>query len=945
MSKLPLAVVLIFPLQLLSQKLYIYPTQVTAPLGSYQTVTAIVTGTNDKTVTWSASGGKLVGSNPCVVNEPCTVALYSTSAGTYQLSATSDANHSVKGSSSITFTASPTPVTSHPRLLITAAMLPGLRAKATGRNVMYQSIKTRAERALLKDNTVWSWSCKGGSGQPSMDESGGSKEQDANLFALMSLINPSESERTKWGCYGRDVWTYVMDKIISGKEVVRGNHWSDDSPNLALTTDWLMGSNSLSASDQVQARQFLAYMGKALLGYYPASPPVKGYNSAALFNTGSTSDLVNMRELGSNYTQSKTLMLTAIGLTFNDDTTDDPELTNSCSATRYQMCPDHTAGSLHAYWTYFDGSMLYMDWAHLEDPNVSRQAYQATYHNLPTEPACTYMDGSQHPCFGDSRDGASSEGSWYQYSLYRLRYALNIMHTAGYDDPVKYGPQVSLGTSSWWDLRYVNDIESLTGFSLKNGPYWGGNAYSSAYSFLTTGDTYTYWRVPNNFITEAAMMSADSYVGRTDRKSALEWIILNTAYGGLNGKQDGCTSYCGFDVDLGNVAGNGVAMDLMISLPEADPVAKPPSDPRPLLPTDLYDASNLQQVILRDHWGSNSTLFSHYCPNTLIDHEQEFCGRFDIYSKGEFITKGRVELNDYNQVMSAAPQSNAASYTNSTGKGCATPKCLSYNSVIYGGQFWHGTQQGFNTSLHSELPSYAAISDDDTGAYNGWWVYSTPHSIASYNDVRAASRDMVYLRNANQVVFYDRGKTGTPAAKAIYQITTGEPSVAGNGGFWLTRSGKQKAYFTSLLPAHATVANSPLVPGGPQQKIDWEPASSIKVSAADSTAEQFLSILEWGEATLAKTPTSLVESVEGETFDGAKVGDALVMFMRDWPGRFTGVTYPASGATTQYVSNLSPNTTYTVKGDGAPTSAASDNAGVLVFKTAGTGTVRISPLR
>ncbi len=40
-------------------------------------------------------GGTIVGTNPCVVNEPCTVALYATSAGTYHLTATSNATKSV----------------------------------------------------------------------------------------------------------------------------------------------------------------------------------------------------------------------------------------------------------------------------------------------------------------------------------------------------------------------------------------------------------------------------------------------------------------------------------------------------------------------------------------------------------------------------------------------------------------------------------------------------------------------------------------------------------------------------------------------------------------------------------------------------------------------------------------------------------------------------------
>jgi hypothetical protein len=67
----------------------------------------------------------------------------------------------------------------------------------------------------------------------------------------------------------------------------------------------------------------------------------------------------------------------------------------------------------------------------------------------------------------------------------------------------------------------------------------------------------------------------------------------------------------------------------------------------------------------------------------------------------------------------------------------------------------------------------------------------------------------------------------------------------------------------------------------------------------------------------------------------------MVCFMRNWPAAFTGVTYPASGATTDYVSDLAPNTTYTISGAGAPASATTDTAGVLVFKAAGTGNITV----
>src|SRR6185312_774076 len=156
------------------------------------------------------------------------------------------------------------------------------------------------------------------------------------------------------------------------------------------------------------------------------------------------------------------------------------------------------------------------------------------------------------------------------------------------------------------------------------------------------------------------------------------------------------------------------------------------------------------------------------------------------------------------------------------------------------------------------------------------------------------------------------------------------------------RSGKQRAYFTGLLPAHATVARVDLIAGGKGQAADWEPAANIKVSSGNPAAVQFLSVLEWGSASMHRSPTSVVTSTAGVSFDGAKVGSSLVVFMRDWPTTFTSVTYPASGATTQYVSDLQPNMPFQIAGDGAPSSGRSDSAGVLTFSSAGTGDIRVT---
>jgi hypothetical protein len=64
------------------------------------------------------------------------------------------------------------------------------------------------------------------------------------------------------------------------------------------------------------------------------------------------------------------------------------------------------------------------------------------------------------------------------------------------------------------------------------------------------------------------------------------------------------------------------------------------------------------------------------------------------------------------------------------------------------------------------------------------------------------------------------------------------------------------------------------------------------------------------------------------------------MFMRSWPGTFTGTTFPALDGDTVYVSDLVPNTTYAISGGGV-TSGTTDTAGVLTFSDDLSGNVTI----
>src|SRR5581483_612529 len=595
MSKLMLLIVLVFCAAANGQKIFLYPRVAVAPRGTYQSVTAIVTGINDRRVKWTASGAKLVGTDSCAVDQPCTIGIFSNTPGKYTFTATSSVDQSISATGDVTFTESPHPVTTHPRLTMTAEMLPRLRVKAVDKNLMYENLKLMATVDLQNDEKIWSWTCRGGSGRPSSDQSQASKEEDGFIFAVMSEIAPTKRERDEWGCYGRDVFMTTAGYVISGSlNLTKGNRWADGARAFSLTADLLLGGDYLNASEQTTVRAYLAKLAFEQINdiYNGALAVIGNYDSPAQLIQTDENSSTAMRAMGNNYTHARILILTAAALTFNDNPTDDPPLANTCNATRYQVCPDGTAGSLHAYWRYVSGGMLYKDWADMEDATIVQPAYNDAFHNMPSQPTCNTLWHRRIPCFGQGRGGEPNEGTGYGASTEKLRWALNAIHTAGYDDPLLYGPQMSMETMSFWDLRYVADISELMGRS-------GLSSERSRWSFLTDGDTLFYFAYPAMYATESGLLSADSYVGRTDRTAPLEWLVMSTAFGGANGKLPGCIFYCGLGKELSNDYGSRVALDLFISLPEGDPTLDLTSDPRTSLPTDWFDAGN-QHIVVRD---------------------------------------------------------------------------------------------------------------------------------------------------------------------------------------------------------------------------------------------------------------------------------------------------------------------------------------------------------
>jgi hypothetical protein len=795
-------------------------------VNAYKSVDAWVTGNANKGVTWTSTGGTLTNADcAATVNGLCTVVINSAATtGAIGLTATSKADNTVTKTTYIQFDAVQTPTGHAPDFLITTANLAALKTKAVSGNPMWAKQLSIANSSYNNSITQgWTYNCPAGTGSPSANP-GYPTDGTFYYFSLMAVLGDTSRQ---WGCYARAQIMWNMSQLMAGGLPISGNTWSDESVYFILGIGYAVKAGAISSpSDLAAVRTFLAWCGRTFNNYgigISADPTAGNWNTARQITQGNQWDYVGQRAMGNNYTMSKILWNVGIGLMFNDNTTDDPLLTgtdNTCGAARGVVCPDYTAGSLHAYFLLANQQLLKM-YAHLEDPAVSYTVLNLAYPSggFGARPiSCgwpfPYPGATQYDCIGEGSGGESSEGSWYYYSFYRLRLALNLIESSGYVNPTLYGPQVALGHDAVWDLVNWGARLFLT------GKYQQGTYVGPAFGFTTTGDANTLARLPMDLLTQTETLTFDLYTQRQDRNNANRWFTMESAYGGALGDQNGCTSYCGFVSEMGNVFAQGSALDMFISQPPTDPTANPATDPGANYPKDWWNGSDNQHQQTRSGFAQTDVVVNIYGTNTAIDHEWQRSGNFDVWTKGGYITKGRTIFTNYNYNMMTAPNQNLVEIYDAEGVAAGRlDTCFAQYTGPYGGQLWHGFQKGLQPpALHSEMPHYAFFEVDQSNAYTGCYL-----SNWQFVATTTAVRSWIYLRDLNALAWYDRVATATAAdKKVLFLNTTGNGTLAGNSVTWTSVVGGNAAQFTSLLPAGATVAVDKLV-------------NSLTVSAPNST--------------------------------------------------------------------------------------------------------------
>jgi hypothetical protein len=364
-------------------------------------------------------------------------------------------------------------------------------------------------------------------------------------------------------------------------------------------------------------------------------------------------------------------------------------------------------------------------------------------------------------------------------------------------------------------------------------------------------------------------------------------------------------------------------------------------DPRSatLLPLDFENLSSnggFYRYYGRGSWALYPTEFQFGCSTSTINHASTACGRIDYVRNGEALAIGMNGTGNNNLWADSPDHQNTPGY-----QWNPSFDCTIYNNLIFGvcsaggqmGWSWEPSSNYVLATSSNSIYYYGAVDSSLSNAF-----YDNGSDYAASKNTTLAQREVLWLK-PDQTWVYDRTAQAIPTGfQHWYLDLETEPTISGNLATTTSTYGGQKLYVTSLLPGISALTTYEL--SKPDEQTANSPMNyALQDVATPAATNRMLHTLE-GKDSGAASATALVQSSAGQGFDGSTIGTTLAMFAQT-RGSFTGTTYPASGATTQYVTGLSPNTSYAIAGAGAPASGTTDTAGVLTFAAAGTGNITV----
>ncbi len=509
---------------------------------------------------------------------------------------------------------------------------------------------------------------------------------------------------------------------------------------------------------------------------------------------------------------------------------------------------------------------------------------------------------------GVASGGLSAEGFLYGESLGNLEEALLALHTARYHDTTLAGPQAALVQSPYWDRFVDGFLQSITptGQTPTDPSY---TFMGPVYQMSSYGDILDFW-IPPEFVTPFATLGVlDQTTGNGARLPALRWIAQNAIQGGAGDLYNRAA----------NVWGNSYASQSILYYMLFDPTAAAPADPRPGRPLVFSDPA-IHRVIGRTDWTPNATVFDYLCNWQTINHQVGSANEFELYRKGEWLTKERTGYSN-DEIFMTSDYHNTLAVQNDTP---ASVEFFETETSARGGQWTNGDNAGDPNVLTSNGAGWVYAYGETTNLYNR--PNPTPANAAM--DITHVSRSIVWME-PDHVFVYDRATSKTANRFKRFNLTfLANPVIAGHTAT-VTSAAGQRLTIDSLLPASGTLTAS--AAEAFDRVADLEP-TKFRLVVEDPTHPadvRFLHVLEAADAGVAAGTATLVESSSGTPFAGAAVAGTVVMFPVDPSATFTGTSFVApAGTTLELVGGLTPGAGYTVS-----TQAAA--GGTLVTVTPG----------
>jgi hypothetical protein len=518
------------------------------------------------------------------------------------------------------------PLTTHPRLWITQADLPRLRAWASSTNQMYvNGLLPAAQYAKSLADQHWNWATglpdSGWHDTGSTSWEGEQTEAYAQMFAFMSLVDPTPANRPQWAMRAHALLMWMVNQAAQGLAAGqpfrdpefmtfnRANIWGEC---WGLTVDWIYPS--LTAADKATIQKVFLIWGNEILnvpdrsGTAPLLPGVLNDprvlgNDPTLSAYKQNGEQVGLRWAVNNYSvgEFRTLSIMAMSL----DAADDPPVDPSKPATQI-------GNSVRSYVNDSIGWWLYRIYATFEDAPTVASALNLTKPNV---------------SIGLAAGGLPVEGTLYGESQGFLAKALLALQTAGYNDPATWGPQAGFIDSSYW-TKLVDGIFHR----IAPGPYTPAPSTGWAFQGLTWpeatyGDVLRTWIEPGSLHTLGALGVNDFKTHNTARLAKERWIAAHVFTGGMPKLYERAS----------NVWGNSDATTTILYFLLFGP-AGGGADPRPSLPTQFVSPA-IGTVYARSDWGKTASWFAYRCSWETINHISGDCGQFQYWRKGHFLTK------------------------------------------------------------------------------------------------------------------------------------------------------------------------------------------------------------------------------------------------------------------------------------------------------------------